>query len=364
MLQHDFFSNKKILVADKSTKTQNDRTWCFWEKQAGVFESIVHHKWQQIDFYSNHFSARFDIVPYEYKMIRGEDFYNFVISKAKQNKNINFIQGNIESIYNGVDKAFVKIDNDQFSADYIFNSIQFNKQDQQTKKDKNTYSLQQHFKGWLIQTKENLFDERIATFMDFRVSQQHGTTFVYVLPISSNKALVEYTLFTKELLPQHAYDEGLKAYINDFLKTTAYEILETEYGVIPMTNLPFAKDEERIINMGTAGGKTKSSSGYTFQFIQKHADAIIASLLKGKHPAVQQSLFAKRFSLYDNTLLNVLWNNKLGGDKVFADMFRKNPVQRVFRFLDNETNPVEELKLVSTVPTKVFLPAAVQELFR
>ncbi|NDA64318.1 MAG: lycopene cyclase, partial [Chitinophagia bacterium] len=55
-----------------------------------------------------------------------------------------------------------------------------------------SYHLLQHFKGWMIETSEDCFDPDKATFMDFRVSQQSGTTFVYVLPVTNRRALVEY----------------------------------------------------------------------------------------------------------------------------------------------------------------------------
>jgi lycopene beta-cyclase len=123
MMLHPFFRNKQILVVDQSQKNINDRTWCFWEQRRGMFEEIVFHKWQQLDFYSNHFSGRFDILPYEYKMIRAIDFYNYVLQKAKQYDNIHFYYGKIESLEN--DKAVAITDNKKYSADYIFNSIIF-----------------------------------------------------------------------------------------------------------------------------------------------------------------------------------------------------------------------------------------------
>ncbi len=42
MIQSGKFANKKILLADADTKNKNDRTWCFWEKQEGLFEPIVY----------------------------------------------------------------------------------------------------------------------------------------------------------------------------------------------------------------------------------------------------------------------------------------------------------------------------------
>src|SRR5687767_10156799 len=83
MMQHSFFINKKILLIDKEQKTGNDRTWCFWEQQPGFFEDIVYHRWEQADFYSDHFSARYDLTPYTYKMIRGSDLYTKVLNEAR-----------------------------------------------------------------------------------------------------------------------------------------------------------------------------------------------------------------------------------------------------------------------------------------
>jgi lycopene beta-cyclase len=359
MMQHSFFRNKQILVADTSPKTLNDRTWCFWEQKQGMFEEIVHHKWQQLDFYSNHFSARFDILPYEYKMIRGIDFYNYVLEKAKRYSNIHFCYGNVESLQKENDKAIATIDNKKLSANYIFNSIIFDHSIPSNK-----IFLLQHFKGWLIEVPSNIFDERIATFMDFRVSQEHGTAFVYILPVAKDKAIVEFTLITEQLLQQHQYDESLKKYIYEFLNLKNYSITEQEFGAIPMTNSPFQKNEARIINIGTAGNQTKASSGFTFSFIQKHSDAIIEALVNNKSPQITSSLFKRRFNLYDSILLNILHKKKMNADEIFAHLFKKNPPQRVLKFLDNETNFFEELKIMKSVPTNIFFPVAIRELVK
>jgi lycopene beta-cyclase len=148
------------------------------------------------------------------------------------------------------------------------------------------------------------------------------------------------------------------------LHIDSFTILEEEFGAIPMTNFPFSKGDGAIINIGTAGNQTKASSGFTFRFIQKHSDAIINALVAGKDPHITTTLTKKRFALYDSTLLNILQHKKMGGDKIFATLFKHNSPQRILRFLDNETNLIEELKIMSTVSVNVFLPTALYELFR
>ena len=224
-------------------------------------------------------------------------------------------------------------------------------------------SLRQHFKGWMIETPTPVFNDCIATFMDFRIEEKPSNTFVYVLPVSSNKALIEYTVFSPALLDKEEYDAGLQQYIQQFLKLSSYKILDEEFGVIPMSTYTFSRGEGSIVNIGTAGGQTKSSSGYTFRFIQKHAAAIVQALILAQSPHVNEKLFDKRFRLYDVTLLNILYNQKSYASIIFSDLFKKNKPQQVLKFLDNETTLTEELKIMNTVPKTVFVPAALRQLF-
>lgn len=360
LMQHRTLDHKKILIVDKAPKTTNDRTWCFWEQQPGLFEPIVHHSWQHLHFYSSYYSSLLDLYPYRYKMIRGIDFYNYVMSEAAKFANITFRYGNVEALANDGDGAGVIVDGERLTADYVFNSIIFSKPSVPADK----YYLLQHFKGWMIETTEPNFNPAEATLMDFRVSQQHGTTFVYVLPVSANKALVEYTFFNKATLPPLAYNEALGNYLSSFLNITEYQVIEEEFGVIPMTNIKFLKGIGRIINIGTAGGQTKASSGYTFRFIQKQSGAIVNALLQNGDPNVTESIASKRFQLYDSTLLNILHNNKMGGDKIFAELFKKNDPDRVLRFLDNESNLEDEINIMGSVPSGIFMKAAFHEMFR
>lgn len=358
-MQHPAFSNKNILVVDKAIKDKNDHTWCYWEKQAGIFEPVVHHSWDQVYFYSDQYTSLLNLDPYTYKMIRSIYLYNYVYNEAQKHPNIHFKYGKIEAAGNAGNKGLIVLDGEQYTADYVFNSVLFAKPFVPA----NAHYLLQHFKGFMIETKEAVFNPAEATLMDFRVSQKHGTTFVYVLPVAANRALVEYTLFTADILRQEDYNIALQKYISTYLHIDNYTVVEEEFGIIPMTNMPFVKSIGRVINMGTAGGQTKASSGYTFQFIQKHADKIITELLLNGGIKFKESLASKRFHFYDSTLLNILSADKLPGNKIFADLFSKNPTDRVLRFLDNESTLEDEINLVATLPQRVFMKAAVEELF-
>jgi lycopene beta-cyclase len=172
---------------------------------------------------------------------------------------------------------------------------------------------------------------------------------------------VEYTLFSKELLSAPEYDAGLKSYINTFLPGISYKITEKEFGTIPMTNQAFPRNNGKIIQLGTAGGQTKASSGYTFRFIQKHSEAIVKELASGK-PNLRLPRLSAKYHFYDSVLLNVLATGKLPGHQVFTRLFSKSKPQDIFQFLDNESSLLQELKLISSLPTLPFLKAGMEQL--
>ncbi len=358
LLKEPQLNAKKILVIDAVQKNTNDRTWCFWEKENGLFESIVSNKWQQLKFESNNFSTEFTIAPYSYKMIHGINFYNYVLNFATTFTNVEFRYEKI--LYAGSENqlGFIQLSQEKIFATYIFNSIVFEKPNL----NKNKYYLLQHFTGWVIQTKEPCFDENKATFMDFTVSQENGTTFMYVLPTSATTALVEYTLFTENLLQDDDYVVALQNYIQHKLNIDDYTIEHKEFGIIPMTNYNFPLHVGNVINIGIAGGQAKGSSGYAFKFIQKRTANIVASLIEKNHPFILKKFSDKKFGFYDSVLLQVLQQKKLNGDEIFSAIFKNCSSTTVLQFLDNETNLFQDLRIMSSVPTGIFLPAAIKEM--
>lgn len=359
ILREPLLNNKRILVLDQSVKNKNDRTWCYWEKEAGLFESIVHHQWQTLQFFGNNFDTTFDLKEYRYKMILGIDFYNFVLEFAKQFNNVVFKHGNITKIEEENDLVTVKTNLENYSGTFVFNSTNLFYPEITTEN-----SLLQHFEGWVIKTKTEIFNDSIGTLMDFRLDQKNGDTFMYVLPTSPTEALIEYTLFSPKVLDKEEYKNALKDYISKKLRIKDYEILHTEFGVIPMSlaNFKQKNNSKQIINIGTAGGYTKASSGYTFQFIQKNTAIIISDLLEGKTPLEKGKFSDKVYDWYDRTLLDVILKNKLTGKEIFSIMFKKLPPEKILKFLDNDSSLLEELKIMSSMPIVAFTSSAFKQI--
>jgi lycopene beta-cyclase len=354
LLQDPILSHKKILVVDANFNKGNDRTWCFWEDRTGPFESIVCKKWSKIEVLKGVMHRSLPTAPFEYKMIQGIDFYQFISDFAKGFDNVEWVASKILTIDPiNANSARVNWEGGAAIADYVFSSING---------ERIQSTLWQHFKGIVVEFDAPVFDEGIARLMDFNVPQMDATAFMYLLPITDKKALVEYTLFSPSILVESKYDAVLNAYMDTHYKGLAYQIQHTEMGAIPMTSKKLTSNDGAVVSIGTMGDAVKASTGYAFQFIQKQTQQIVIQLKSNQ--ALNPSVHHTRHQFYDAVLLYILEHQKMAGDEIFARIFKKNSAATVFKFLSNTSTLLEDIKIMSSLPTPIFLPAAIKVLFR
>lgn len=351
---------KRILLIEREPKTENDRTWCFWEQEPGPFEAIVYKKWEQLAVFQQRFERFMNIRPYTYKMILGADFYRHTSEVIRQAGNIEILYADVDNIRNEPDHVLVTAAGKTFRADWCFNSILC-----PPVPTDGTHHLDQHFKGWFIQTPKPAFNPDQATLMDFRTPQHGETRFLYLLPFDERRALVELAIFSNNHLPDNQYDEIIGEYLKSYWpETSGYTVERTENGVIPMTDLRFPAQLGRVIQLGTAGGQTRASTGYTFWYIQQHADQLLKSLETLGRPVIRPTAARSRSRMYDRVLLRILKYRRLPGDELFARLWKKNRPAWLLKFLNAETSLAEEMTLMGTTPVFYFLAALTRELFR
>lgn len=348
---------KKILLLDRESKDQNDRTWCFWEEQPGLFESIVYRKWNRLRILADGFEKTEEVAPYTYKMIRGIDFYRYCKARIEEAGCFDWKQEGIRSVVNREGRGMVETTQGAYFAAYVFCSISL----QEPRLRRGEEYLLQHFKGRVLRAQGDVFDPHVATLMDFRVPQAGDTAFVYVMPFSATTALVEYTVFGPKVLEEHIYSEALDQYIQTQFPGTRFQTEEEEFGVIPMTGFEFPLQDGRIFFMGTAAGNTKPSTGYTFQFIQQHCTRICKALSRGE-PLEIESVLQPRFVFYDRILLHILGKRLLPGKDIFVRLFQKNKIAEVLRFLENKTAWMQDIRIISHLQKGVFLRAALHQI--
>lgn len=357
LIQDSFFASFSIGLIEKEEKTTNDRTWCYWETGTGDWDQVASKRWSKAKVKATGFESNFQLDPYAYKMIRGLDFYNTVYDTLKEAKNCTLIYDEILELIPNKKNTSVRTKNSTYTSAKVFSSLPNNAHLNQTK-----YPvLQQHFVGWFVQTENPIFDPETIVFMDFDLPQKNNTRFMYVLPFSAHEALVEYTLFSKDLLETSEYETA----IDDYLKANNagnVEIKEKEAGSIPMTAYNFEQhNHANLLHIGTVGGWTKASTGFTFQKSVRKIKRLV-EFLKNEKPLYQFNRFSK-FNFFDMLFLDVLAKHNKDGHRLFTRMFQKNSPQRIFTFLDERTNWRQEVLLMSSFPVGRFLTALIRRIF-
>lgn len=356
LANHPYFEQQQVLIVERDTKTSNDRTWCFWARDSEPIPPVVYKSWDFADFYTDS-GKKLPLAMngYKYHMVRGQDFYAWAKTELSRHPNIRWVAADIESI--DADQGIVRTYTADYQGVWVFNSAirpDFNQP--------GFTSLLQHFKGWIIETADDQFNPETVTLMDYRIEQAGETRFVYVLPISARKALVEFTIFSKHLLPDADYDKALQHYIQHQLGIAAFRVAEEEFGVIPMADTPVTQVDGKVIHIGTAGGFVKGSSGYAFKRTQRKLAEFVAAWSKNNvpNPALMRSDW--RFRFYDSVMLRVLRENAVPGSAFFTSLFQKLPASLVFQFLDEDTTFAGDLRLMTAPPTWPFFMTALKQI--
>ncbi|MCP9290303.1 lycopene cyclase family protein [Gracilimonas sediminicola] len=347
----------EVLVTDSTFAPTNDKTWCFWSNKEPPFRDVIYKKWKKTWVSVLDYSTFRYLNEYSYYCIRSGDFREYVLRELKKHKNFDLLEDNILDFSSNQSKAVMLTKGgDSYIANYIFQSIMKPKD---LDRSQIKYPLIQHFLGWEIKTYEPAFDPETFTIMDFDNEFEPGVGFMYVLPYTQSKALLEFTVFSEDVLKKKKYKKKIKHYLLHELGLDKdhYEIRRKEYGEIPMEDRPHVPYyDKNIINLGSVGGQTKPSTGYTFTRIQDYTQKLAQNLIQGFEPLPpQQSKLKYRY--YDLLLLHILSNSTNDSLRVFRSLFKKNNFDDIFRFLGEDTNLRQDLKIMSSVPYIPFFKA-------
>ena len=353
-----------VLLVDKSFAPVNKKTWCFWTKETPPFHDIVYHEWRKAYFSAFDFSSFLYMRDHSYYCIRESDFKEYILTKLYRLSNFHLLEEGILDFSSSQKKAILLAKNsDTYVADFIFQSMM---KPDSAKKVNLKYPIIQHFLGVEIAVEKPIFDSTTFTIMHLDEDFDDGFAFMYVLPYDRHRALFEFTVFSESTLKKKKYRKKIKAFLKKHhnLKKSDYTVLRTEKGKIPMDDRPFSFELDKgIFNIGTMGGFTKASTGYTFLRVQKASKLLARQIVKGTTPSLKHASPA-RFKYYDKLLLHILSTSTPDSQRVFYQLFKNNHIDKVFDFLNEDTNFFQDLKIMASVPPLPFLKAISKNLSR
>ena len=326
---HSKLKDKTLAIVEHRDEYKRDKTWSFWKVSPHNFEDCTIKSWDNFTINIPSHLKHVDCKNMPYQTIDSGLFYQKIIDKLKQNTNIYF---------------FKNINEVNTENSFIFNSV--------GDKIDNKSSLWQHFSGIEIETSKDFFDEKIFNLMDFDCDQKNSVHFFYTLPFSKTKALIETTWISDlNNTSLNDYDIQLKNYIEDKLKIKNYKINYKETGAIPLFHPNNIKKLNQI-EIGTAGGMTRLSTGYTFLNIQEQSKYIRKNIENIKDTKIFS--IERKYEFLDNIFLKVLKKNPERMAQIFYKMFNSSP-NTVINFLSNKSNILEDISIISKMPKWVFL---------
>ncbi len=328
---HDKLKDKTLAIIEPRQEYQKDKTWSFWRVSPHNFDDCVQKNWENFSINVVGKTKHLKCYDYPYQSIDSGLFYEKINKQIKKNKNIYFFQ-NLKEI--------------NLNNSFIFNSVISIKKDYQ--------NLWQHFCGIEIKTEKDVFDEGIFNLMDFNCEQRGSVHFFYTLPYSKNKALIETTWLSKmNDNSQKDYDRQLKDYLENNLNIKNYEITYKEEGAIPLF-YPLKKKEKNKINIGTAGGMTRLSTGYTFLNIQEHSKYIRENIDNIYDMSTYE--IDRKYQFLDEIFLRVLRKHPSIMPDIFFKLFKASP-KTVIKFLSNKSNFFEDFSIILKMPKWTFIRA-------
>ena len=172
------------------------------------------------------------------------------------------------------------------------------------------------------------------------------------MPLFLRKALIDTTWFSNlNDTSLNDYDIQLKDYVENKLKIKNYKINYKETGAIPLFHPNNIKKLNQI-EIGTAGGMTRLSTGYTFLNIQEQSRYIRKNIENIKNTKIFS--IERKYEFLDNIFLKVLKNNPGRMAQIFYKIFNSSP-NTAINFLSNKSNILEDISIISKMPKWVFL---------
>lgn len=342
----DGLKDFSVLIIEPDPKNTNDRTWCFWtdhqDSAYPLVENIIDHRWTKINNVHQQISH---LKPFEYIQIRSADFYAKADNILLQYPKVERIRDQVISLEEQKERLLISTTMESFSCDKLFDS--------RLPKLKSSELLWQSFVGWRIKTDKAVFDTDTCTLMDFEVPQNGALQFMYLLPTAENMALIEFTRFGSAVLSKEESVPIMEKYLAE-MGITTYEIEEWEVDKIPMSlelnrATRFHPQGQRIIPIGLSAGNAKASTGFAFKNILKHSAHLAAHLHK-REKQLPRPVQKANFKYYDQLLLRLLNQKPDLSKKLFVRLFEKHPLDRILRFLDEETSFDEDLQIMYQMP--------------
>lgn len=340
--QQGLLTKRRILVLEPKAKSNNDRTWCFWalpnDPLVEALDGLLENAWDEASM-AGHQQR---LAPYRYYELRAGKLYAHIRTLCASSPQVSWQQASVNEVEAVMTGGFWLHTSEQ---SYFSKQVADSRFQQAV-----SGKLLQTFVGWRVRSTQAVRGG--LQLMQFENTRSDTCQFWYILPGANNECLLELTRFDERPLLQAEAQAELEKWLQNELGT--YELLETEAGQLPMGLLP--KAEQRWghhIRLGMAAGVMRSSTGYAFSRMYRHASEIAKAVVA--QSALPEFHQHPRHRFYDQVFLNLLGKQPAMGRLLFGRMYSRVAAPALFRFLDEDSSLADEARVIGSLPWMPFL---------
>jgi lycopene beta-cyclase len=344
----------RTLVIEPRIEYTNDRTWCYWHDPRAPVTYPIQQRWQTMRVVHAGQSLSLDCGSTPYQMLAAQDFYAAAQVSIDRQSNITLRQGTSvvgEPRHSGGEWKIRTS-----AGDVTARSVVDTRAPLPPRRDGAV--LWQSFYGQEIECSAAVFDPSSMDLMNFLAPDRHHVPFVYILPVTPTRALVEVTVFGATPLAPRELSAQLEAAVAERVGNTSFTTLRREHGILPMgLNEAPRSAHKSCVRVGVMAGGARPSTGYAFQRIQRWASECAHALVSCGHP-VGHRPDPWPLRVMDRIFLDVLRADPMRGGALFFSLFSRADPARVIRFLSGDAGAVDNLAVVAAMPVSPFVRAA------
>lgn len=345
------YAKKTVLIVESRSTYHNDRTWCFWGHDSAQLRHLVSHRWHSVLLQAPGRIVRFDCRTAPYEMISAETFYSAAQREISQNPCIELLTGTALTSEPWRDDGLWHLETTAGRhAARILIDTRPNLPVQPGEA-----VLWQSFLGQEIECDGSVFAPATATLMKFMPIEDGRISFVYVLPFSRKRALVEFTVFSPVPLGADELSQGLERGITAEVGAAGYSVIRTEHGILPMgLTKPAPEAQPTSVCVGVSSGGARPSSGFAFQRIQRWARACAEALLAGGAP-VAHIRDSWSLAAMDDLFLRVLRARPELSPHLYLSLFEIKNGPGLIRFMSDKPSLADCASIALSLPAWPFL---------
>ena len=360
--KNGLLKNKKLIILEQRSHYQYDKTWCSWQLPMinAEFSSCIAYRWKTWCVGYNDERAVIASRKYPYVCIPSDKFYENHLDYIQQCAEISL---ETECYVQQILGHDVKTNKGIARAEKIYDARpkKYQLEDYVGRSD----YLLQCFHGFFITVDKDIFDDKSPVLMDFPKQQSCGLNFMYLLPFSERRALIEPTFFLagNQVPAREIYLNLVKDYLAKKYACYQFEIEKEEFGILPMqVEKKSIEMNSFVTSIGTAAGLLRPSSGYAFYAIQRYINQLIQieKIKKNKKSKKIKKLPYRQFTLLMDRIFILSCNAyPQAAAKMFYDIVSKTPAERFIRFMQDEASFFDYLSIMIYAPKIMLIKSAV-----